>query len=170
MLCKSQQDATFCLFLIRNLFILWDKNLSHSQSLIKNTYFPKVKLSPWDRNGRYLSYSMFIIFANCRKYSLDQIVISFGFFINGITSAFTCLICCKSFNIVRMDVAFFLYLHNLRISWDWAGRICPYQILDFLPETLMLPSCISVWYLAGWLSNHIKAVFAMVVRDGTAWG
>lgn len=38
-LCKSQQDATFCLFLIRNLFFLWDKNLSHSQSLIKNTYF-----------------------------------------------------------------------------------------------------------------------------------
>ena len=34
---------------------------------------------------------MFIIFANCRKYSLDQIVISFGFFINGITSTFTCL-------------------------------------------------------------------------------
>lgn len=38
-LCKSQQDATFCLFLIRNLFFLRDKNLSHSQSLIKNTYF-----------------------------------------------------------------------------------------------------------------------------------
>ena len=38
-LCKSQHDATFCLFLIRNLFFLWDKNLSHSQSLIKNTYF-----------------------------------------------------------------------------------------------------------------------------------
>ena len=46
---------------------------------------------------------------------------------------------------------FFLYLHNLRISWDWAGRICPYQILDFLPETLMLPSCISVWY---WLVGY----------------
>ena len=43
-LCKSQQDATFCLFLIRNLFFLWDKNLSHSQSLIKNTYFPAPKL------------------------------------------------------------------------------------------------------------------------------
>ena len=42
-LCKSQQDATFCLFLIRNLFFLRDKNLSHSQSLIKNTYFPKIK-------------------------------------------------------------------------------------------------------------------------------
>lgn len=43
-LCKSQQDATFCLFLIRNLFFLWDKNLSHSQSLIKNTYFPHQKM------------------------------------------------------------------------------------------------------------------------------
>ena len=45
-LCKSQQDATFCLFLIRNLFFLRDKNLSHSQSLIKNTYFrcPKPQL------------------------------------------------------------------------------------------------------------------------------
>ena len=42
-LCKSQQDATFCLFLIRNLFFLRDKNLSHSQSLIKNTYFPRRK-------------------------------------------------------------------------------------------------------------------------------
>ena len=42
-LCKSQQDATFCLFLIRNLFFLRDKNLSHSQSLIKNTYFQKRK-------------------------------------------------------------------------------------------------------------------------------
>ena len=42
-LCKSQQDATFCLFLIRNLFFLWDKNLSHSQSLIKNTYFLECK-------------------------------------------------------------------------------------------------------------------------------
>ena len=28
---------------IRNLFFLWDKNLSHSQSLIKNTYFPLQK-------------------------------------------------------------------------------------------------------------------------------
>ena len=42
-LCKSQQDATFCLFLIRNLLFLWDKNLSHSQSLIKNTYFRLAK-------------------------------------------------------------------------------------------------------------------------------
>ena len=42
-LCKSQQDATFCLFLIRNLFFLRDKNLSHSQSLIKNTYFLRFK-------------------------------------------------------------------------------------------------------------------------------
>ena len=44
-LCKSQQDATFCLFLIRNLFFLWDKNLSHSQSLIKKTYFLSRKVS-----------------------------------------------------------------------------------------------------------------------------
>ena len=44
-LCKSQQDATFCLFLIRNLFFLRDKNLSHSQSLIKNTYFPAHKVA-----------------------------------------------------------------------------------------------------------------------------
>ena len=51
-LCKSQQDATFCLFLIRNLFFLWDKNLSHSQSLIKNTYFPtgkQVHIDKWDK-------------------------------------------------------------------------------------------------------------------------
>ena len=48
LLCKSQQDAKFCLFLIRNLFFLWDKNLSHSQLLIKNTYFLLYKI-PYHR-------------------------------------------------------------------------------------------------------------------------
>ena len=48
LLCKSQQDAKFCLFLIRNLFFLCDKNLSHSQLLIKNTYFLLYKI-PYHR-------------------------------------------------------------------------------------------------------------------------
>ena len=35
--------GAFCLFLIRNLFFLWDKNLSHSHSLVKNTYSASLK-------------------------------------------------------------------------------------------------------------------------------
>ena len=56
-LCKSQQDATFCLFLIRNLFFLRDKNLSHSQSLIKNTYFQIQKAPVYACLGNHEYYS-----------------------------------------------------------------------------------------------------------------
>ena len=62
-LCKSQQDATFCLFLIRNLFFLRDKNLSHSQSLIKNTYFQKRKHRVKEKKTRHLiQYSVIQFF------------------------------------------------------------------------------------------------------------
>ena len=62
-LCKSQQDATFCLFLIRNLFFLRDKNLSHSQSLIKNTYFPAPKHRVKEKKTQHLiQYSVIQFF------------------------------------------------------------------------------------------------------------
>lgn len=66
------------------------------------------------------NYSNLIIFANCKKYSFDQMDISLVFFRNGITSAFTCLmsaelnLCSKS--VMNSSCVFSQPLNSLILS------------------------------------------------------